>query len=253
VRETEWDMTTRTDSIAGFYDDALIFDPTAKTSTSLMYKAYQEYCKESGLSAKSIHKFTPELIELCGIKLGLGVKGHRSNKGRSIIGLRFRSEGDVYAGSDGLKSDASQPLTPLLEQEVMVVSVVDTHSQDRVDKEEEKQMNVFEASQMMEELKASEKASGISSTNSSSTELESFTPFVTKQHPIAQPSPNDEEILPKGTKVHCERIDKDAVVYRSRRKEFKKPNGTTEIVLQYYVDLGGEVYKWFDWDLLVAV
>jgi hypothetical protein len=106
---------------------------------------------------------------------------------------------------------------------------------------------------LMEELKAEEKASGISSTNSSSTELESFIPPVTKQHPIAQPSPNDEEILPKGTKVHCERIDKDAVVYSSRRKEFKKPNGTTEVVLQYYVDLGGEVYKWFDWDLLVAV
>ncbi len=253
VRETEWDMTTRTDSIAGFYDDALIFDPTAKTSTSLMYKAYQDYCKESGLSAKSIHKFTPELIELCGIKLGLAVKGHRSNKGRSIMGLRFRTEGDVYVGSDGLKNDVSQPLNSVLEPEVMVVSVVDTYNQNRIDKEEEKQMNVFEVPQMMKELKAEEEASGISSTNSSSTELESFIPPVTKQHPIAQPSPNDAEILPKGTKVHCERIEQDGVVYSSRRKEFKKPNGTTEVVLQYYVDLGGEVYKWCDWDLVVAI
>jgi P4 family phage/plasmid primase-like protien len=253
VRETEWDMTTRTDSIAGFYDDALIFDPTAKTSTSLMYKAYQDYCKESGLSAKSIHKFTPELIELCGIKLGLAVKGHRSNKGRSIMGLRFRTEGDVYVGSDGLKNDPSQPSTSVLEPEVMVMSVVDTHSQNQISKEEEKQMDVFEVPQMMEELKAEEKASRTNSTNSSSTELESFIPPVTKHHPIAQPSPPDEEILPKGTKIHCERIEQDGVVYSSRRKEFKKPNGTTEVVLQYYVDLGGEVYKWFDWDLVIEL
>ena len=32
VRETEWDLTTRTDSIAAFYDDALIFDPAAKNT-----------------------------------------------------------------------------------------------------------------------------------------------------------------------------------------------------------------------------
>jgi hypothetical protein len=49
------------------------------------------------------------------------------------------------------------------------------------------------------------------------------------------------------------RLEQDGVVYSSRRKEFNKPNGTTEIVLQYYVDLGGEVYKWCDWDLVVAI
>jgi P4 family phage/plasmid primase-like protien len=253
VRETEWDLTTRTDSIAGFYDDALIFDVGAKTSTSLMYKAYQDYCKESGLSAKSIHKFTPELIELCGIKLGLAVSGHRSNKGRSIIGLRFRSESDGYVGSDASVLEPVTVSNPVPVSEVTVMTLTLSSSQNRIDKDKEKQMDVFEVPQMMEELKAESKASGTNSTNSSSTELESFTPPVTKQHSIAQPSPNDEEILPKGTKVHCERIEKDGVVYSSRRKEFKKPNGTTEVVLQYYVDLGEEVYKWFDWDLVNAI
>jgi hypothetical protein len=244
-----------------------------------MYKAYQDYCKESGLSAKSIHKFTPELIELCGIKLGLAVSGHRSNKGRSIIGLRFRAESDVYVGSDASTLELVTVPNPLPVSEVTVMTLISSNSekcgtlrvsqlggepyqtsratfqesQNQISKEEEKQMDVFEVPQMMEELKASEKASGISSTNSSSTELESFTLPVTKQHSIAQPSPNDEEILPLGTKVHCERIDKDGVVYSSRRKEFKKPNGTTEVVLQYYVDLGEEVYKWFDWDLVNAI
>jgi hypothetical protein len=271
IRETEWDLTTRTDSIAGFFDDALIFDPAARTSTSTLYEAYREYCKESGLSAKSIHKFTPDLIELCSIKLGLAVSGHRSNKGRSIIGLRFRSESDGYVGSDASILEPVTVSNPVPVSEVTVMTLSSSNSekcgtlrvspsrapfqesQNRIEREEKKQMDVFETPQMMEELKAESKASGTNSTNSSNTDLENYTPPVTKQHSIAQPSPSDEEILPKGTKVHCERLDKDGVVYSSRRKEFKKPNGTTEIVLQYYVDFGGEVYKWFDWDLLVAL
>jgi putative DNA primase/helicase len=112
VRETEWDLTTRTDSIAAFYDDALIFDPAAKTPSSLLYASYQDYCKASGLSAKSIHKFTPDLVELCSIKLGLAVSNHRTREVRQIVGLRFR------AASDADERNVSLPLNPLSEQEV---------------------------------------------------------------------------------------------------------------------------------------
>jgi predicted P-loop ATPase len=57
-------------------------------------------------------------------------------------------------------------------------------------------------------------------------------------------------ILAAGTKVWCVRIDKEGVVYSARRKEYNKPNGTTEVVLQYYIDLGNEEYRWLDWDLV---
>jgi hypothetical protein len=60
-------------------------------------------------------------------------------------------------------------------------------------------------------------------------------------------------ILAAGTKVRCERIDKEGVVYSARRKEYNKPNGTTEVVLQYYIDLGSEEYRWLDWDLAVRM
>jgi P4 family phage/plasmid primase-like protien len=253
VRETEWDMTTRTDSIAGFYDDALIFDPTAKTSTSLMYKAYQDYCKESGLSAKSIHKFTPELIELCSIKLGLKVEGHRSNKGRSILGLRFRSEGDAYVGSDALKTEVSQPFNPIAEQGVLFVSLskIDDRNKSNETKVPDKNPAKIEEIPTALEVK-----SGATDTNviaSSETELCCSSGSYYEQHQVALPTPTDDEVLPKGTKVQCERIDKEGVVYASRRKEFKKPNGTTEVVLQYYIDLGSEDYRWLDWDLVVGV
>jgi hypothetical protein len=60
-------------------------------------------------------------------------------------------------------------------------------------------------------------------------------------------------ILAAGTKVRCVRIDKEGVVYSARRKEYNKPNGTTEVVLQYYIDLGNEEYRWLDWDLVVVI
>ena len=161
VRETEWDLTTRTDSIrqdseaiAGFYDEQLIFHPSAKTSTSTLYSRYQDYCKESGLSAKSIHKFTPDLVELCSIKLGLAVSAHRSSKGRSIVGLRFRSDSDSDAddANDAFKSKASPPLNPLPEQEVTLMTLSDNHNQNKIDIEEKEQLHTFTLIDEREEL-----------------------------------------------------------------------------------------------------
>jgi hypothetical protein len=51
----------------------------------------------------------------------------------------------------------------------------------------------------------------------------------------------------------AQRIKKDGTIYSSRRKKFKKPNGTTEVVLQYYLDLGNNEYQWIDWDLVAAI
>jgi putative DNA primase/helicase len=253
VRETEWDLTTRTDSIASFYDDALIFDPAAKTSTSLMYKAYQEYCQESGLSAKSIHKFSPDLIELCHIKLGLAVSGHRSNKGRSIVGLRFRSDGDGYGGSDGSTLGAVTVSNPGTETGVPIVPHVNGNSQNYLKREENRKIDMFEANAKTGASKVEDRASVMSGTNGSGNGSQPVTPPDVQQHQAIPASPSDDAILPKGTPVHCDRIDKDGTIYSSRRKEFNKPNGTTEVVLQYYVDFGGEEYDWVEWDLVVAI
>jgi hypothetical protein len=100
---------------------------------------------------------------------------------------------------------------------------------------------------------ALEVKSGVTDTNVtaiSELELCCFSESVPKQHQVAPPSPSDHEILPKGTKVQCDRVDREGVVYASRRKEFKKPNGTTEVVVQYYIEFGNEDYRWLDWDLV---
>jgi predicted P-loop ATPase len=113
---------------------------------------------------------------------------------------------------------------------------------------------LFELDELAGDSKAVEltvSAANLSTNLSQEGELDGLE-SVTKQQ-VVPPSPPDDEVLLKGTKVCCGRLEKDGVVYSSRWKEFKKPNGTTEVVLQYYVDLGGEVYKWCDWDLVVAI
>jgi P4 family phage/plasmid primase-like protien len=126
VAQTEWDLTVRTDSIAAFYDERLIFDSTVKTSSSTLYGAYQEYCKASGLSAKSIRNFTPELLQLCNIKLGLGVEHTRAAAGIFLKGLRLRTDADFSVGcAGGVRSglDPAQALS--LVSEPVVYSLYD--------------------------------------------------------------------------------------------------------------------------------
>jgi P4 family phage/plasmid primase-like protien len=213
IRETEWDLTTRTDSIAGFYDDSLVFDPSAKTSTSTLYKAYQDYCKESGLSAKSIHKFTPDLVELCSIKLGLAVSGYRSSKGRSIVGLRFRSDSDAYVAYDASKTKASSPSNSLPELGVSLMTLSESnHSQKIQNPEQEKNLvsplgeektKIQTPVDKKEELPTSNSQSVTSDTLGSETEFKSVTPSVINQHQTSQASleRGTSIVLSQGTKV----------------------------------------------------
>jgi P4 family phage/plasmid primase-like protien len=139
VAQTEWDLTVRTDSIAAFYDERLIFDSTVKTSSSMLYSAYQDYCKASGLSAKSIRNFTPELLQLCNIKLGLGVEHARAAAGIFLKGLRLRTDADFSvgcAGCVGLGLDPTQALN--LVSEPVVYGVHDKVTNDE-EKEEEQE------------------------------------------------------------------------------------------------------------------
>lgn len=215
IRETEWDLTTRTDSIAGFYDDLLVFDPSAKTSTSTLYGGYQDYCKASGLSAKSIHKFTPDLVELCSIKLGLAVSGYRSSQGRSIVGLRLRCDSDAdvaYDAYDASKSKASPLSNSLPEPGVTLMTLSESNHSQKIqnpDKEknlvsplEEEKTEIQTPVDKKEELPTSNSQSSISDTLGSETEFKSVTANVTERHEVSLTSlERRTSILSKGTKV----------------------------------------------------
>ena len=104
----EWDMKLQTNSVAAHFDDCLIVDPTASTSTGKLYEHYKDWCS-TGLKAVSHIKYPKMLSELCNDYLELtGVKWQRS-RGRSWFeGLRLRTDGE----SSPTHSDVLSALIP---------------------------------------------------------------------------------------------------------------------------------------------
>ena len=90
VKQLNWEMTIREDSIAAFYSDKLIIDPNGLIACGNLYKSYQGYCDESGLKSKSIKNFTPSLLELCNDSLGHSIAHKHTRNGKEIKGLRLR-------------------------------------------------------------------------------------------------------------------------------------------------------------------
>ncbi len=127
IKDLEWEMTIRTDSIAAFYDDRLICDPGAEISAAAVYEIYDDYCAKYNFGKKHINNFCPSLVNLLVDKLDKNVKSRRTNKGRVIEGLRMRTEFDpigdgVTAVTTNLeKNIISEPVDP-----VMTVTAVTT-------------------------------------------------------------------------------------------------------------------------------
>lgn len=107
VNSEFWASRQRTDSIAAWVNDCLIFDPSAKTPIGsnkhegkddtpiTLYGAYCKHATESGSQSKNIKNFSPDLLELITIILGIkGVEKVITNKGKFIIGLRLRQPYD---------------------------------------------------------------------------------------------------------------------------------------------------------------
>jgi putative DNA primase/helicase len=94
VKELNWDMTIRENSIAAFYDEKLIIDPKGEVSCGELYRQYRSYCDDSGTISKGLNNFTPLLLELCVDSLGHSVEKQHSRKGKVIKGLRLRVDAD---------------------------------------------------------------------------------------------------------------------------------------------------------------
>ncbi len=209
IRDTEWDLTTRTDSIAGFYDDSLVFDPTAKTPTSALYIAYQDYCKASGVSAKAKNKFTSDLVELCSIKLGLAVHQSRSKHERLIDGIRFRSSSDGDAGDagDALKTGASPIPNPLTEQGVTQM----THSFLLDEKNHIPSINTTPENNLDAELRGNRKKCVTCVTNSSQSEFKGGDTLKTGASPASPASPIP---LKLGCKVRVKSTGEEGTLWK---------------------------------------
>lgn len=102
-----WENRIRTDSIAAWLNDWVIYDVLAETpigsdkneweqgTISTLYGSYCYHCKQSGTSPKANKNFSPDLLELCRSVLGWEVERKVTKTGKLIRGLRLRTDGDV--------------------------------------------------------------------------------------------------------------------------------------------------------------
>jgi putative DNA primase/helicase len=114
VKQLNWEMTVREDSIAAFFSDRLVIDPNGSIGCGTLYKSYQGYCEESGLKSKGINNFTPNLIELCNVSLGHSIAHKRSSAGNVIKGLRLRLDGEHPFDEEDSTSPTDKNLSSLL-------------------------------------------------------------------------------------------------------------------------------------------
>ena len=95
IKQLNWQMTIREDSIAAYFDEKLIIDANGSIACGQLYKGYQYYCEDSGLKPKSLNNFTPSLIELCNDSLGHSIAKRRLSGCNIIEGLRLRTHLDT--------------------------------------------------------------------------------------------------------------------------------------------------------------
>jgi putative DNA primase/helicase len=114
VKQLNWEMTIREDSIAAFFSDKLIIDPKGSIGCGALYKSYQGYCEESGLKSKSVNNFTPSLIELCNDSLGHSIAKKKASGNNVIKGLRLREAWEHQSDEENNTSPTDENLSSLL-------------------------------------------------------------------------------------------------------------------------------------------
>jgi putative DNA primase/helicase len=97
IKDLEWQMEIRVNSVAAFFEDRLILDPEAEVLSATLYSVYEEFCAKVGRAHNKKHEnnFCPSLVNL--LKDKLGVKEAKSSKlrnGKFISGVRLRTVGD---------------------------------------------------------------------------------------------------------------------------------------------------------------
>jgi putative DNA primase/helicase len=102
-----WEQRIRTDSIASWLNDCVIFDAIATTSIgcdrteglsgdtpTTLYGSYALHCHRSGTTPKANKNFSPDLLELCNHILSMPIEKCHTKVGKQIKGIRLRTAQD---------------------------------------------------------------------------------------------------------------------------------------------------------------
>ncbi|MGL4375163.1 MAG: phage/plasmid primase, P4 family [Microcoleaceae cyanobacterium] len=106
INKQFWDDRKRTDSIAAWFNEYVILEASAETqigsdknewkagTPKTLYGSYNEFCENSGFSAKGLNNFSPDFLELVNITLNLkDIQKTKNQKGNMVItGVRLREK-----------------------------------------------------------------------------------------------------------------------------------------------------------------
>src|SRR5215217_2423673 len=109
VRDATRGYRSDMDALAAFFEDRCAIHPRAKVPATQLYKAYQEWCAESGESDESQRRFGGRLQERGFISFRYTAGPHRDRKGWRGIGLRDDHHDDDPGGSKGPPQLSAQP------------------------------------------------------------------------------------------------------------------------------------------------
>jgi putative DNA primase/helicase len=104
IKDLEWELTIRTDSIAAFYEEKLIYAPGESVPAAQVYAQYKQFCSDTGFAPKHQNNFCPSLVNLLVDKLEKDVSSHKTKTGKVIQGVRLRNVLDPI-GDDGDDGD----------------------------------------------------------------------------------------------------------------------------------------------------
>ena len=122
IKDLEWELTIRTDSIAAFYEEKLIYESGATVPAAQVYGEYKQFCTDTGFSAKHQNNFCPSLVNLLVDKLEKDVSSRKTKTGKVIHGLRFRTVLDPI-GDDGDDGDGFSIFSEISEKNDPVTMV----------------------------------------------------------------------------------------------------------------------------------
>jgi P4 family phage/plasmid primase-like protien len=109
VRDATRGYRSDMDALAAFFEDRCVIHPRAEVPATQLYKAYQEWCAESGESDESQRRFGGRLQERGFVSFRYTAGPHRDRKGWRGIGLRDDHHADAPGGSEGPPQSSAQP------------------------------------------------------------------------------------------------------------------------------------------------
>lgn len=112
--EYQRETLTETNPIADWLDNKVLRMPGNRHNPEFLYNAYKNYSESQGQKPISQKRFSNLLIDLCQVQLGWSdVQKGRDRRGRYIIGLALRPDGDFspFPITEGSDSVTDEPVT----------------------------------------------------------------------------------------------------------------------------------------------